>query len=44
MFLPDCLNLSQAMTPNPNPKQPCSHCNTYAHDANHCFTLHQKLQ
>jgi hypothetical protein len=34
----------QATTSNLNPNQPCSHCNIYARDANHCCTLHPKLQ
>jgi len=40
----DYLYPSQAITSNLNPNQPFSHCNNYAHDVNHCFTLHPKLQ
>ncbi len=28
---------------NPNPNQPCSHCEVYGHDENHYFTLHLEL-
>jgi hypothetical protein len=39
----DCPNPPQAITSNPNPSQPCSHCYAYGHDVDHCFTFHPRL-
>jgi hypothetical protein len=37
-------NPPQATTSNLNPSHPCSYCNAYEQNANHCFTFHLELQ
>jgi hypothetical protein len=47
MFASLCLGREpkvRVTTSNVNPNQPYSHYKAYAHDVDHCFMLHPKLQ